>query len=581
MKRSTLLLIPPAMVFFLMSLSACVSQAGLALSQPPDTTTTPIEIESNGVSLEVLHIEWLDSYQTHYMMNYPPEGDQFVRVDMRVEGTGDPEAWGRSNIELVADGMKIHAYHVRRVLVGDDYEYTADEDFEFQYQYFFSVPQTVDQTNLSLLVEGQQSLPVARLYDPVSIAARSSQDGDDGKPSRGEFSVIAGGSSNAALATHTTVSGGQYNTAAVAYSTVGGGYENTASYLYTTVAGGYGNYADGRESTVAGGSRNLTSGDHSAIAGGIRNQASASDTVIAGGAYNSADAVYAAVGGGTRNLADGTASVISGGAGNQAGGEYASITGGLGGQAGGNYSAILGGHQNSASGDYSVALGGLANRAAGDFSIVLGHGSQAAAQHPGAFLYADSLELPFHSQNANEFAVRATGGFRLVSAIDRQGAAAAGVVLPAGSGSWEILSSRSAKNELEPVQTDEILSALLNLPLYTWSYRADPQNAVHIGPTAEDFHANFHFGAGTTTIASVDADGVALAAIQALGQRVLTQDAQLSAQEQRLTHLESELEGLRSDSSRLRFFNWTLIILIVVVIVKTQGLAGISPRKRG
>ena len=46
------------------------------------------------------------------------------------------------------------------------------------------------------------------------------------------------------------------------------------------------------------------------------------------------------------------------------------------------------------------------------------------------------------------------------------------------------------------------------------AYKASPDR--HIGPMAQDFYAAFGLGQGETTIATVDADGVALAAIQAL-----------------------------------------------------------------
>jgi hypothetical protein len=41
---------------------------------------------------------------------------------------------------------------------------------------------------------------------------------------------------------------------------------------------------------------------------------------------------------------------------------------------------------------------------------------------------------------------------------------------------------------------------------------------IHIGPTAQDFHAAFGLGSDDETIGTVDADGVALAAIQGLDQ---------------------------------------------------------------
>jgi hypothetical protein len=156
----------------------------------------------------------------------------------------------------------------------------------------------------------------------------------------------------------------------------------------------------------------------------------------------------------------------------------------------------------------------------------------------------------------------------MVSAVDQQGETSAGVILPAGSGSWEILSSRDAKDQLEVARTDEVLASLLELPLYTWSYRADPYDALHIGPIAEDFHTSFTYGTGSSTIASVDADGIALAAIQELGKLVRIQDERLSAQEQRLDGLERELESVRNSSIRLQVLNWTLIFLVVMLIAR-------------
>jgi hypothetical protein len=73
----------------------------------------------------------------------------------------------------------------------------------------------------------------------------------------------------------------------------------------------------------------------------------------------------------------------------------------------------------------------------------------------------------------------------------------------------------NVKSDIEPADTGAVLNALADLPIATWQYNADP-GAVHLGPTAQDFAAAFGLGDTTTGIASVDADGVALAAIQAL-----------------------------------------------------------------
>jgi trimeric autotransporter adhesin len=55
----------------------------------------------------------------------------------------------------------------------------------------------------------------------------------------------------------------------------------------------------------------------------------------------------------------------------------------------------------------------------------------------------------------------------------------------------------------------------------------------HLGPMAQDFHARFGLGDDDRTYNSVDAHGVALAAIQAL-------DRMVAAQEKRIQSLERE-----------------------------------------
>ena len=52
----------------------------------------------------------------------------------------------------------------------------------------------------------------------------------------------------------------------------------------------------------------------------------------------------------------------------------------------------------------------------------------------------------------------------------------------------------------------------------------------HIGPMAQDFHAAFGLGQNPSAIATVDADGVALAAIQGLNRKLEKEAASLSDQ---------------------------------------------------
>lgn len=66
----------------------------------------------------------------------------------------------------------------------------------------------------------------------------------------------------------------------------------------------------------------------------------------------------------------------------------------------------------------------------------------------------------------------------------------------------------------------------------------------HIGPTAQDFYAAFGVGEDEQHISMVDADGVALAAIQALYQLVQEQGVQITTLEGRIAALEARLTAL-------------------------------------
>jgi hypothetical protein len=73
------------------------------------------------------------------------------------------------------------------------------------------------------------------------------------------------------------------------------------------------------------------------------------------------------------------------------------------------------------------------------------------------------------------------------------------------------------KQGIVPVNTADILSKVTALPVSSWSYIDDKNPDVrHIGPMAQDFYALFGTGQNERGISSLDASGVALAAIQAL-----------------------------------------------------------------
>jgi hypothetical protein len=317
-----------------------------------------------------------------------------------------------------------------------------------------------------------------------------------------------------------TVGGGGGNTAGEG-ATVSGGIDNRALYFHTTIGGGTNNLANGEEATVGGGMQNTASDRFATVGGGGTNLASSFFATVSGGSGNTASFNFATVGGGTDNVSSSEAAVVDGGNHNLAQASYSAIGGGINNRVSGESAAISGGAGNLASGMDAAIPGGFANQAAGDYSFAAGREARVAAQHAGTFLFADASALPFLSLAPDEFAVRATGGVRFVTAIDPSGNQLSGVRLSPGSGSWETLSDSQAKDRIAPIDESQILDHLISLPISTWSYRGQAPSIRHIGPMAQDFYAAFQVGDDSHYISTVDEEGVALAAIQELAHLVL------------------------------------------------------------
>jgi hypothetical protein len=87
------------------------------------------------------------------------------------------------------------------------------------------------------------------------------------------------------------------------------------------------------------------------------------------------------------------------------------------------------------------------------------------------------------------------------------------------------------------VDSADVLERLLRVPVSEWNYKSEDAAIRHIGPMAQDFHAAFGLG-GDTTINTLDSDGVALAAIQALAARNLQLEREMAGLRARLEALE-------------------------------------------
>lgn len=266
--------------------------------------------------------------------------------------------------------------------------------------------------------------------------------------------------------------------------------------------------------------------------------------------------------------------------------------------AGAHESAILGGENNRIDGAMAaLVLGGTNNIVTKDAHGSIVSGGRCRAGHPGVWMWADRQDADFSSQGADTFHVRAQGGvyfapdtsvffgtslqqkLNLLGTNYGVGVQTSTLYFRSGlSFSWfqrgghnpnsanpgpggrELMrlnsiglyvngtlvssSDRNAKENFRGVRPEEILEKVAALPIAEWNYKQDP-GTRHLGPVAQDFYAAFGVGPDDRHIATVDADGVALAAIQGLNRKVEEQRAALHVRDARIERLETELAELR------------------------------------
>lgn len=289
--------------------------------------------------------------------------------------------------------------------------------------------------------------------------------------------------------------------------------------------------------TVSGGVRNTAGGGYATVGGGERNSGSGPHATVCGGQDNEASNDYATVGGGQANIASAHAATVSGGQQNQANTDYATVSGGFFNIAGDWSATVGGGSFNTAGGRYSIIPGGRDNFAT---NYAFAAGRRAKANHSGSFVWADATDADIATTGTNSVTFRASGGYRLFS----DSGATTGVSLAPGGGSWTSLSDRNAKENFEPVNAREVLEKVAALPIHRWNYKAQDTTIRHIGPNAQDFKAAFDVGETETGITGIDADGVALAAIQGLNRKLAEELQRRDAENAKLRRELRELKGL-------------------------------------
>jgi hypothetical protein len=179
-------------------------------------------------------------------------------------------------------------------------------------------------------------------------------------------------------------------------------------------------------------------------------------------------------------------------------------------------------------------------------------------------VWADYTIADFASERDNQFRVRASGGARFdVNSsgwvnIYSQSAHGASVLIDTSTGAylttggvWTDTSDRNAKENWAPVDGQATLARLAQLPIGTWNYKAEDPSVRRMGPTAQDFYAAFGLGGDEKAIGTVDADGVAMAAIQGLydisqaqAGRIEVLEAETASQQAQIDELEARLGAL-------------------------------------
>lgn len=409
---------------------------------------------------------------------------------------------------------------------------------------------------------------------------------------------------------------GQLNRVTGDYGTIGGGVDNTTSGTQTTIAGGYGNSAGGNWSTIGGGvSNSATSygatigggqlhwagGPYATVGGGRFNQATGNATFIGGGEMNKATQRNATIAGGNQNTASGYGSFVGCGERNTVSGNYASIPNGLDCKAAGERSFAAGVRAEALhSGAFVWADNSVwqAVQSTGDNQfLVRAAGGMMLTPNSGALNPQAQLQITMDSHLGRPHVylleTQTTDYARLRLACSNPTthfwdiAARQGVfniyyrgdsqdilqLLPddavnllymrngarlTNGGAWTNASDRNAKENFAAVDGRQVLERLADVPVQTWNYRSETESTRRMGPTAQDFHAAFGLGDSDKSISTVDADGVAFAAIQGMYEivqesqaRIAALEADLAARQQQNADLQHRLAALEATVAAL------------------------------
>ncbi len=118
-----------------------------------------------------------------------------------------------------------------------------------------------------------------------------------------------------------------------------------------------------------------------------------------------------------------------------------------------------------------------------------------------------------------------------------------GAYLSAG-GVWTNNSDRSRKENIRSLSNKKMLEKLAQLDITEWNYKVEGENIKHIGPMAQDFYELFGLGKDNKSISTIDASGVALAAIKELHKKT----EEIDQLKERVSELERVINILMKNS---------------------------------
>jgi len=152
-------------------------------------------------------------------------------------------------------------------------------------------------------------------------------------------------------------------------------------------------------------------------------------------------------------------------------------------------------------------------------------------------------------ENRLAFGSATSGTDALIAQCQNNGAAGINANAQMFANAFNLTSDRNKKENLEPIDSREILAKVVALPVATWNYIGNPDTMRQMGPMAQDFHAAFGlFGDNDTQINQGDATGVAFAAIQGLAAELKDRDAVIAGLKSQLSGMEMRVQAMEAEA---------------------------------